>query len=868
MKRTVYLHYGICVVLFFLPTCVGFAQAADLAWEKLGTIRPRHAREIAASRWSVGAETMDRDYTVYRNWKRYLGPLGVKKARIQGGWAKTELQEGFYNFSWLDEIVFDMHLQGVEPWMCLCYGNRLYAEGGGERLGAQLPTSEKAFEAWLRWVRATVTRYRHVIDEWEIWNEPNLRRANAAADYAGFLIRTASGIKNIQPHAQVLAMSTAGVDTKFVRHVLEFVKEKNALDLIDQVTYHPYTKNPDTSYKAVSELKRVVQSFSPRITLRQGENGCPSMRRRTKALSNYDWTETSQAKWALRRLLGDLGRDIPSSYFAIMDMKYPDEMNAKGLLRSHPDRTVAYAKPAYYAVQHLASIFDRRLERVKEFTIKSETKRPVAAFAYRHAGTGCHCIAIWFKDKIPSDDNTTTPIDFTCSEVRFRRPVYVDLRTGEVFAVPKGCIRTGEGVNSFREIPVYDSPVVVTDRANLSLHCTAGTKSTISQYGIEWRFKAPVKAGRFITGDWWVVGPVTVTEVTPSLRNNENGSVVNPPAGDAQGYDHRIAGFDFSLQAVFPLVLRPGQSLVSTDSVKTIGERTPDTVKGQYCRGPLRTAVVLTCLEKPPPPDAFRPAYVGTWKEMFTASQLRTDLPELKPPARIPDVSMYERYLERIWLDHQRQWVNRRMHPLENMPDYGREITNIVSTVGLMCLLEDPHQHYRKLRLAFIQKGIDYFGAVKSHNDLWVANGGHNSGRKWPILFAGWMLRYRPMMQVKATFQEDQQTYYADVFHGKKVSQKMPVWRISMNNPNTNHEEIEPGLWKQYGDTKGNNGIKAEGYRKLNGPTWVGQALAARLTGMTENWNHPAFFDYVDRWIREGGGPEKGFVRMMWEQYR
>ena len=56
----------------------------------LGTIRPRHAREIESSNWSIGAETMDRDYTIYRNWRNYLGPLGAKKARIQSGWAKTE----------------------------------------------------------------------------------------------------------------------------------------------------------------------------------------------------------------------------------------------------------------------------------------------------------------------------------------------------------------------------------------------------------------------------------------------------------------------------------------------------------------------------------------------------------------------------------------------------------------------------------------------------------------------------------------------------------------------------------------------------------------------------------------------------------
>jgi len=67
--------------------------------------------------------------TVYDNWKAYLGPLGVKKARIQGGWAKTEKVKGTFDYAWLDHVIFDMAAQGIAPWMCLCHGNRIY--GGG-----------------------------------------------------------------------------------------------------------------------------------------------------------------------------------------------------------------------------------------------------------------------------------------------------------------------------------------------------------------------------------------------------------------------------------------------------------------------------------------------------------------------------------------------------------------------------------------------------------------------------------------------------------------------------------------------------------------------------------------------------------------
>ncbi len=287
------------------------ATDGDVKLPYLGKIVPRPALQIAASNWSVGAETMDRDYTIYANWKAYLGPLGFKKARLQAGWAKTERTRGVYDWTWLDEIIFDMAKQGVEPWVCLCYGNTIYSDGGGTLLGAQVPQTPEALEAWENFVGAMVRRYKDVIDEWEVWNEPNHGKGNTPALYANFLIRTARRIRQEQPKARILAMSLAGVDTKFTDETLAVVAAKDGLSLIDEITYHPYSFNPDKSYAAVAKLRETVAKYSDRITIRQGENGAPSERRNTKALSKYAWTELSQAKWALRRLLGDLGRDIP-----------------------------------------------------------------------------------------------------------------------------------------------------------------------------------------------------------------------------------------------------------------------------------------------------------------------------------------------------------------------------------------------------------------------------------------------------------------------------------------------------------------------------------------------------------------------------
>ncbi|NJM94315.1 MAG: hypothetical protein HC842_06340 [Cytophagales bacterium] len=137
----------------------------------LGKVAPRHAQEVTASNWSIGAETMDRDYTLYNNWKSYLGPLGIKKARIQAGWAKTEFEIGKYNFAWLDSTIYDMVAQGVEPWINLSYGNPLYADGGETQLGAAMPKQPQSIAAFSAWAKLVAARYREVVDEYEIWNE-------------------------------------------------------------------------------------------------------------------------------------------------------------------------------------------------------------------------------------------------------------------------------------------------------------------------------------------------------------------------------------------------------------------------------------------------------------------------------------------------------------------------------------------------------------------------------------------------------------------------------------------------------------------------------------------------------------------------
>ena len=458
-----------CLVLAAMPISAE-AQATPPAdgLTHLGKIQPRHAREIESSNWSVGAETMDRDFTIYNNWKDYLGPLGVKKARIQSGWAKTEKARGKYDWAWLDEIILDMVDQGVEPWVCLSYGNPVYPEGGGTGLGGGIPTSPEALAGWDRFVAAMVDRYKDQVDEWEIWNEPGLRRNNAVATYANLLIRTAEVIRKHQPNARIIAFAMAGIKLDWVDSVLAYVKEKDKLHLIDTLSYHPYSYNPDDRDEHTAKLRSLVASYSNTITLFQGENGAPSRRGSFGALAKHDWTEESQAKWALRRLLADLGTGIPSSYFSICDMEYTSRRNYKGLLAINSDKTVHHLKPAYKAIQHLTALFDNTVTRRPDLSVaveEGQAKR-YSTSAYT-AQDGSPLVTLWRSSDVPGVKPEFESVSLAV-KAAFDSPVWIDLRTGNVFALSAELWKSDSGKTTFARLPVYDSPTVVAERSAIA----------------------------------------------------------------------------------------------------------------------------------------------------------------------------------------------------------------------------------------------------------------------------------------------------------------------------------------------------------------------------------------------------------------
>ena len=427
-------------------------------------------------------------------------------------------------------------------------------------------------------------------------------------------------------------------------------------------------------------------------------------------------------------------------------------------------------------------------------------------------------------------------------------------------------------------------------------------QSQISQFGITWTFSKNYSVGQFVNGDYWVVGPVTIIKIDPaSIEVNGrmiNGSMVNPsPRLDRkQGYDSalyieytRAGDYDPVLNAALPggmdisqsnpLILQSNCSLVSVVSILN--------AEGA---AQLQTAAILTALDSVPEEGSFRPPYSGTDKTIrFNTRQLNyTLLASLKPVPGSPGLSTVERYFERPWIDHIPLWPARAQHPVDNMPDYGREIATQIGVGALMLHLNYSNTQKEKLLVRYVQLGIDLYGIVQDGGEKnWTGMGGHASGRKWPILFAGLILNdpnmknigrtdipdYGPLHPQYVHFGEDDQTFYVtqvdiDATHSpqwypdSRDVQKIPYESEDIGLP-------EWGIVHAVGPERSNKYWKTI-YRSVSSPCWGGIVLAVHIMGVKDLWNHDALFDYNDRYLQvEADWRQTSMFSLgMWDVYR
>lgn len=413
--------------------------------------------------------------------------------------------------------------------------------------------------------------------------------------------------------------------------------------------------------------------------------------------------------------------------------------------------------------------------------------------------------------------------------------------------------------------------------------------TSISQWGITFTFAQPVPAGQFANGDWFVIGPATITDMQPPCVNPTgtrvlNGAMINPdPSVRDHGYDgflygagnewlyHDSLNVALNLSAANPLVLQPNQSLI-----KSVSNLNAALVPQ------LDTCAVLTCLASSPPDGSFRPPYSGPDHQVhFDVDMIDWDaLQSLAPPTGMPSITTQATLIERPWLDHCPGWGSRMMHPVQNMPDYGRDFASLYGEAALMAHTNLPLLQRRELVIRLVQIGIDFWANVKN-GCFWEGVGGHGSGRKLPILFAGALLGDVEMLGVGQNYRSERHLNGTYTTHFGEDCQTFYVEQTAPNQINWGYGSYtsayvglpEFGFSHVHEPSSDHSGWYDDSYRRCcTANAWVSAVLCARMMGLVSAWDHQALFDYQERYMQiETTGWTRSWSTWsgkMWDAYR
>jgi GH35 family endo-1,4-beta-xylanase len=167
---------------------------------------------------------------------------GVKWSREGFSWSRIEPSKGRFQWDYYDRLVATAKRNGIS----------IYALLSGWA-GWTKSYTEEGVDDYVAYARQLVRRYKNDIHHWEIWNEPNIFFWDGPKElYATMLVKSYAAIKEEDPTAQVLGMSTSGIDYNFIARMMARGGPYDAL------TIHPYRRVLDDQV-FINELKVVSQ---------------------------------------------------------------------------------------------------------------------------------------------------------------------------------------------------------------------------------------------------------------------------------------------------------------------------------------------------------------------------------------------------------------------------------------------------------------------------------------------------------------------------------------------------------------------------------------------------------------------------------
>ena len=337
-----------------------------------------------------------------------LAAGGFRCVRMDLSWARTEREQGRYDFSAYDRLLTASRPHQIRALFILDYSNSLYEKD-------RSVATREGREAYARWAAAAAAHFRGQGILWEIWNEPNIsgfwKPEPNVEDYAAMALAACQAIRTVAPAEAIIGPATSRIDLEF----LEGCFKAGLLQWWDAVSVHPYRQSaPETAAVEYHRLRQLIDRYAPAdksIPIISGEWGYSA------AWNGFDPVE--QGKLLPRQWLTNLSQDIPVSiwYDWHDDGRDPHEAEHHfGTVENeaHRGRQPVYnPKPAYLAAKTLtATLAGYR------FRKRLATSDPTA-YALLFENGDQQRVAVWTTGsepteiKIPSRDSRFERISHT-----------------------------------------------------------------------------------------------------------------------------------------------------------------------------------------------------------------------------------------------------------------------------------------------------------------------------------------------------------------------------------------------------------------------------------------------------------------------
>ncbi len=389
-------------------------------------------------------------------------------------WHEVERKRGVFEVDPVtDAAITELCGHGIEFIMCLNFGNRLYTmrdtpknqninqdeNRNEDRPFPQLwewyydspnpPTTPEEMDAWEKYVRFMVSKYRDRIHYFELWNEWNISlywggEVNLEA-FVEANRRAARIVRELAPDAKILMGSMANFPhgcahwspeewEKQTQNLVTLQAVKALAPLVDVLAWHPYYQPEPENLLEYPQDVRAFKKWCESV----GFHGSYMSTEWTFSYNYPDFlekdrevtwraqvrsTEMEKAKYVAQCYLQDAGLGLVS-FFCEIHQPFYGALDLSLFRRSADADPVTNVQPeaAFYAVRNIAAMTDGFVPEEFPIEIKDENQTPISLENLRfytfRTSDGGRAAAFWFGGKaqdVTSRVSLTITVPFCCT---------------------------------------------------------------------------------------------------------------------------------------------------------------------------------------------------------------------------------------------------------------------------------------------------------------------------------------------------------------------------------------------------------------------------------------------------------------------